>query len=77
MSYNVKTLQPNDEFSQRIQLSGLGPRALVNINDDAILCDDPDQLDALGEACLAAARDLRASLVDHGFGQVRDDRSVA
>ena len=73
MSYNVKTLQPGDEFSQRIQLSGLGPRALVSINDDALLCDDPDQLEAFGTVLLEAARDLRFSLLE----QVRDDRSVA
>ena len=73
MSYNVKTLQPGDEFSQRTQLSALGPRALISVNDDALLCDDPDQLHALAEVLLEAEDGLRESLLE----QVRDDRNVA
>lgn len=75
MSYNVKTLQPGDFIAQKIQVNAFGPMAYISVNDDALLCDDPDQLDALSDVLAAAARDLRASLVEHG--QVRDNRSVA
>lgn len=63
MAYSTTTLERGDKPSYRVH-PGTLPFAHVDLVADdergpAVITQDPDALDALAEACLAAARDLR------------------
>lgn len=57
-------LTPDDDIIRHDVLGFMTSFGLVKVGDIRIESEDPDQLEAVAEAFLAAARDLRAAQVD-------------
>lgn len=59
MARHTVAFERGDEFSQKVTTNALGGFAHVDLAGVTLVCDDADQLEAVGTLIFEAARDLR------------------
>lgn len=70
-------LEPGDELSGATTANGYGVVRVRAASSVHIFSKDPDQFEALAEACMEAARDLRAVLAPSLSSLIDGDHTAA